>query len=198
MHAQPELPIYCVGKVVSLSPSRYSNTKFPTALAQEPTRGVGDPIQGETEPVDEEEEEDSKTTKKSDAKETSKATGTKKEDDDEPTETDKSDDKKKTTKTTKIPATAQVGVVNLETPGIFDPFSYYPIGETLTFGWNYTNLIVTPTAINVEAHIAELGNQYFPITMNASGSLTKAEWDTGEYQKNALAKLPESVRFHRA
>jgi len=59
----------------------------------------------------------------------------------------------------------------------------------VTFVWNYTDLIVTPTALNVEAYCTD-GANYFTIAKNLSAHNTKAVWDTGEYQSTATIKLP--------
>jgi len=74
------------------------------------------------------------------------------------------------------------------TPGVMDGYQIYKIGETLTFAWNYTDVKVTPTAINVVAFCQD--NQHdFTITGNVSAQQTKVLWDTGEYQSTATVKL---------
>lgn len=93
-----------------------------------------------------------------------------------------------TTRRVSIPATAQVGRVEMVTPGVMDGYQIYKIGETLTFAWNYTDVKVTPTAINVVAFCQD--NQHdFTITGNVSAQQTKVLWDTGEYQSTATVKL---------
>lgn len=74
------------------------------------------------------------------------------------------------------------------TPGVYDGYQIYKIGETITFAWNYTDVMVTPTAINVVAYCQD--NQHdFTITGNVSAGQTKVLWDTGEYQSTATVKL---------
>jgi len=75
------------------------------------------------------------------------------------------------------------------TPGVMDGYQIYKIGETLTFAWNYTDVVVTPTAINVVA-FCQAVNQDFTITGNVSAQETKVLWDTGAYQSSATVKLP--------
>jgi hypothetical protein len=75
------------------------------------------------------------------------------------------------------------------TPAPTDGFTLFKIGDPVTFVWNYTDLIVPPKHINVEAYCTD-GANYFTITANASADMTKAVWDTGEYQSTATIKLP--------
>jgi hypothetical protein len=78
------------------------------------------------------------------------------------------------------------------TPAPTDGFTLFKIGDPVTFVWNYTDLIVPPKHINVEAYCTD-GANYFTITANASADMTKAVWDTGEYQSTATIKLPVYV-----
>lgn len=67
--------------------------------------------------------------------------------------------------------------------------SYYKIGENVTFGWKYTSLAVTPSAINVVASCS-LNEGTYTISSNMSVEETgKAVWDTGSYQANATVPL---------
>lgn len=67
--------------------------------------------------------------------------------------------------------------------------SYYKIGENVTFGWKYTSLAVTPSAINVVASCS-LNEGTYTISSNMSVKETgKAVWDTGQYQANATVPL---------
>jgi hypothetical protein len=74
------------------------------------------------------------------------------------------------------------------TPAATDGYQIYKIGDVLTWVWNYTNVVIEPTAINVVAYCSEASEE-FTVTSNASWPITKATWDTGEYQSTATAKL---------
>jgi len=67
--------------------------------------------------------------------------------------------------------------------------SYYKIGEYVTFKWNYTSLIVTPSAVNVVASCS-LNSEIYTISSNMSVKETGAvTWDTGKYQATATVPL---------
>ena len=67
--------------------------------------------------------------------------------------------------------------------------SYYKIGQNVTFGWKYTSLAITPSAINVVASCS-LNEGTYTISSNMSVKETgKAIWDTGSYQANATMPL---------
>jgi len=57
--------------------------------------------------------------------------------------------------------------------------TYVKIGDTVTFKWNYTSLVVTPSAVDVVAFCSK-NNNYYTIssnqTYNSTGEVT---WDTG-------------------
>ena len=71
------------------------------------------------------------------------------------------------------------GAVVLKTPSIFSPTSYYKLGATVTFEWNYTNVVQTPAALHVVAYCQDAARDY-TIAGNISGAATRVEWDTGE------------------
>ena len=75
------------------------------------------------------------------------------------------------------------------TPNPFLGEQFYKVGDYVTFGWNYTSLSVTPTAIDVFASCAS-NNQMYTIAMNQSihGTAGAVTWDTGDYQ--ATASIP--------
>lgn len=67
--------------------------------------------------------------------------------------------------------------------------TYYRIGQYVTFAWNYTSLIVTPTAVNVLA-TCTMNQATYTLSSNMSVEATgKVVWDTGEYQANATVPL---------
>lgn len=63
----------------------------------------------------------------------------------------------------------------------------YRIGEYVTFGWNYTNLQGTPTAVDVYASCSTSSATWTltqNMTFSTKGSYT---WDTGDYQATAIS-----------
>ncbi|KAA8909108.1 hypothetical protein FN846DRAFT_943534 [Sphaerosporella brunnea] len=137
---------------------------------QTPTAGVGDAITGDATPK-------STTTQPSETGSSNKGSNK-----------SSSNKSSSTKKTTKVPATALAGGVSMVTPAPTDGYQIYKIGDIVTFVWNYTNVIIQPTAINVVAYCQD-ASQDFTISANASWPITSATWDTGEYQNTATAKL---------
>ncbi|OLL21644.1 Mitochondrial genome maintenance protein mgm101 [Neolecta irregularis DAH-3] len=80
------------------------------------------------------------------------------------------------------------GAVVIVTPAVASGVSYYRIGQQITFAWNYTNLIVTPTQIVVQAYCSMNKAQY-TIAANMSAAKTTVVWDTSAYQANATVPL---------
>jgi len=73
-------------------------------------------------------------------------------------------------------------------PALISGAQYYKIGDFVTFAWNYTSLLATPTAINVMA-TCTVNQQLYTLAANqtignATGAVT---WDTGAYQSTALS-----------
>ncbi|KAF8535816.1 hypothetical protein BDD12DRAFT_321799 [Trichophaea hybrida] len=134
-----------------------------------PTAGVGDAIVGDSTPTS---TADSSATGKD-----SKQSGN-----------NKSTKKTKTTKVN-IPVDAVAGSIQMVTPNVYDAYPIYKIGDTVTFEWNYTDVLVSPSAINVVAFCSQAA-QDFTITGNASAGMTRIYWDTGKYQSTATDKLP--------
>ncbi|KAL2001476.1 hypothetical protein VTN02DRAFT_1695 [Thermoascus thermophilus] len=106
---------------------------------------------------------------------TAKATGTKKH---------------KSTKTTiSVDPRLPPGGIEMITPSAIAQPSYYKIGDYVTFKWNYTSLIVTPSAVNVVASCS-LNQEIYTISSNMSVGPTGAvTWDTGKYQATATVPL---------
>lgn len=118
-----------------------------------------------------------------------KTTGRRGGDDD-----DNEDDKEDGTttsrrRTTRIPANAPAGGVDMKSPSVFDGMQYYKInGDPITWSYNFTSLVVTPTAINVEAFCSKT-QQYYSIAHNYSSSETTVTWDTDKFQSTATNQL---------
>jgi len=73
------------------------------------------------------------------------------------------------------------------TPAVASGEQYFKIGDFVTFGWNYTSLQATPTAINVLASCSA-NSQTYTITMNqtVANNTGAVTWDTGNYQATAV------------
>jgi len=71
------------------------------------------------------------------------------------------------------------GGVSMITPGIRDVAQYYKFGDNVTFVWNYTSLVVSPTAVNIIAVCSNLAQeQTCTISKNVSMKTTSIVWDT--------------------
>lgn len=107
--------------------------------------------------------------------------------DDEATPTD-SEDSSSTEFDPRLPP----GGVQMVTPAPLSGNQYYKIGDYVTFGWNYTSLSVTPSAIDIMASCS-LNNNLYTIAVNQSVQSSQAVvWDTGA-EATASAPLPMSV-----
>jgi len=75
------------------------------------------------------------------------------------------------------------------TPAVLDGAQYYKIGDYVTFAWNYTSLLATPTAVNIVA-TCTANQQLYTIAANQTVGGTNATaavtWDTSSYQQTAL------------
>jgi len=74
----------------------------------------------------------------------------------------------------------------MQTPSVIDGAQYYKIGiDLITFGWNYTSLLATPTAVDIFASCSS-NNELYTIAANQSFSKETgiAVWDTEKYQES--------------
>jgi hypothetical protein len=73
------------------------------------------------------------------------------------------------------------------TPAVASGEQYFKIGDYVTFGWNYTSLEATPTAVNVLA-TCTANTQLYTIAMNVTiaNNTNAVTWDTGSYQATAV------------
>lgn len=83
--------------------------------------------------------------------------------------------------------TLPAGSIAMITPAVIDGPQYYRVGSNVTFVWNYTNVLATPTAVDILA-TCTANNYLYPIALNqtvgnATGAVT---WDTGAYQATAV------------
>ncbi|KAK9449073.1 uncharacterized protein V1518DRAFT_281178 [Limtongia smithiae] len=89
---------------------------------------------------------------------------------------------------TSIPANSPAGGVSMITPATTDSTTYIKIGDYATFSWNYTSLLVTPSAVNVEAYCS-MNSYYYPIAHNLSIENTEVVWNTSGWEATATVKL---------
>ena len=90
------------------------------------------------------------------------------------------------TSTLSIPQTAPAGGLTITQPPQTQT-SYFKIaeGNTITFAWNFTYLLSTPTHLTVSA-VCDNGNTYpvGPTDGIIDGSATSVTWDVWSYQQN--------------
>lgn len=75
------------------------------------------------------------------------------------------------------------------TPSVFDGEQYFKVGDFVTFAWNYTSLLASPTAVNILA-TCKANNQMYTLAVNQTIQANATQsivWDTGNYQKTALS-----------
>jgi hypothetical protein len=70
------------------------------------------------------------------------------------------------------------------TPAVTASTTYYKIGDEVTFGWNYTSLIVTPSAIDV---LVSCSTATYTIASNMSAKAMSVKWNTSEDMSGADA-----------
>lgn len=90
--------------------------------------------------------------------------------------------------TTSVDPRLPAGGVSMITPSA-GAITYYKIGDYVTFAWNYTSLIVTPSAVNVLA-TCTMNSATYTLAGNMTVEQTgKVIWDTAKYQANATVPL---------
>ncbi|KAF8430288.1 hypothetical protein EV426DRAFT_708453 [Tirmania nivea] len=94
--------------------------------------------------------------------------------------------------TTKVAANSPPGGINMVTPAVTDGFQLYPIGAQITWSYNYTSLLISPTAINVEAFCSRT-QQYYTIAQNYSVAKRTVVWDTEEYQQTGRPLIAQET-----
>lgn len=91
-----------------------------------------------------------------------------------------------TTHTT-FDAVDPAGSIVMITPSTTNDLELYKIGDYITWGWNYTNLQATPTAVDVLASCS-FATRTFTLTKNMTfETLGSYTWDTGAYEKSHVA-----------
>lgn len=79
----------------------------------------------------------------------------------------------------------------MQTPGVFAGSQYYRVGSNITFGWNYTSLLVTPSHIDILAtNTAQPGITHtLAINQTVATKTGSLIWDTEHYPKSARLNL---------
>lgn len=77
------------------------------------------------------------------------------------------------------------------TPDVFAPTTYVKMGESATFKWNYTSLIVTPTAIDVVAYCKKNDHGYTILANESVKETGKAVWDTEKDMRGDVPLMNE-------
>lgn len=94
-----------------------------------------------------------------------------------------------------IPQTAAAGGLTFTQPPQTSDISFYKIasGSPITFGWNFTDVLVSPTHLTISA-ICDNGNTYpvGPTDGVIDGKATQVIWDVYSYQQ-AHPSLPLAV-----
>ncbi|OJD19027.1 hypothetical protein AJ78_00978 [Emergomyces pasteurianus Ep9510] len=94
-------------------------------------------------------------------------------------------------KSTKVPFDAPAGGIKMIKPAITDGPTYIKIGSEATFKWNYTSLLVTPSAVDVVAYCSKNDHSY-TISGNMSVEPTaEIKWDTASFETNEVRLLTE-------
>ena len=70
------------------------------------------------------------------------------------------------------------GGIQMMSPAATDPATYYKVGDQVTFGWNYTSLVVSPTAVDILVKCSANSATY---TLSSNSSVKETGsvvWDT--------------------
>jgi len=91
--------------------------------------------------------------------------------------------------TTAFDARLPAGGISMITPAIISGPQYFKVGDFVTFAFNLTSVLATPTALNVMATCTANQQLY---TLAANQTIANATnvvlWDTGAYQSTALSE----------
>jgi hypothetical protein len=83
-------------------------------------------------------------------------------------------------------ATLPAGGISLISPPVISGPQYYKVGDNVTFVFGYTNVLATPSAVNV---LAAYKQQTFTMATNhrVPNETGTVIWDTGKYQATAAS-----------
>lgn len=73
------------------------------------------------------------------------------------------------------------------TPSVAAGPQYYKVGNNITFAWNFTDVLATPTAVDILA-TCTANQQMYTLAMNhtvGANSTAAVTWDTEQYQATA-------------
>ncbi|KAL6695299.1 hypothetical protein J3F84DRAFT_374026 [Trichoderma pleuroticola] len=101
--------------------------------------------------------------------------------------------KSKTTHHTMFDAEAPPGNVVMQTPNVFAGSALYKIGDYVTWGWNYTNILGTPTAIDVLISCST-ASETWTLTSNMTFKTSASYvWDSSVQATSVEEPLPVAM-----
>lgn len=77
------------------------------------------------------------------------------------------------------------------TPPPMAGLQLYKVGDDVTFAWNYTSLVVTPSAVDIIATCSANNQAYTIATNQTVGPTGSVVWDTRQSDKGAAPLLTE-------
>lgn len=78
------------------------------------------------------------------------------------------------------------------TPSAIAGSQYYKVGDYVTFGWNYTSLVVTPSAVDILASCSANSQAYTIATNQSVGPTGSVTWDTRQFATGTAPLLTET------
>lgn len=96
-------------------------------------------------------------------------------------------DKPSTTTTPDVDPRLPAGGVEMITPAAIAGLQLYKVGDFVTFAWNYTSLVVPPSAIDIIASCSANNQAYTIATNQTVGPTGAVTWDT---RPSATASAP--------
>ncbi|MCJ1254492.1 hypothetical protein MMC24_002307 [Lignoscripta atroalba] len=93
---------------------------------------------------------------------------------------------------TSIDPRLPAGGIEMVTPSAIAQASYYKIGDSVTFAWNYTSLSVTPSAIDVLVSCAGNGATYTLASNSSVAPTGIVTWDTRPEETGANPLLTDT------
>ncbi|KAE9965715.1 hypothetical protein BLS_007438 [Venturia inaequalis] len=87
--------------------------------------------------------------------------------------------------TTSYDGSEGLGSVVMVTPSALAGSQYYKVGDYITWGWNYTNVQATPTAVDLWAYCSAAKATYTLASNMTYDEKGKFTWDTAAYATQA-------------
>lgn len=95
--------------------------------------------------------------------------------------------------TSPIDNRSPAGGASMIIPDRFAGSQFYKVGDWVTFAWNYTNVLATPTAVNVLASCSQ-NNAQWTIAANMSYQANQTVyWDTNQYKNKQTPQLIQAT-----